>query len=54
MSRREGPNLLAAHPAAESGPLVVERRPVDGRLVHILDPQALVVRGEEVIENATL
>lgn len=39
---------------AQGGPLVVERRPVDGRLVHILDPQALVVRGEEVIENATL
>ena len=34
--------------------LVVERRPVDGRIVHILDPAALVARGEEVIENATL
>ena len=38
----------------QPGPLVVERRPVDGRLVHILDPQALVARGEEVIENAAL
>ncbi len=37
-----------------SGSLVVERRPVDGRIVHILDPAALVARGEEVIENATL
>ncbi len=34
--------------------LVVERRPIDGRIVHILDPEALVARGEEVIENATL
>ena len=42
----------------ESGPhaggqLVVERRPVEGRIVHILDPAALVARGEEVIESAT-
>ena len=36
-----------------AGTLVVERRPVDGRIVHILDPAALVVRGEEVIESAT-
>ena len=33
--------------------LVVERRPVDGRIVHILDPVALVARGTEVIESAT-
>ncbi len=33
--------------------LVVERRPVDGRIVHILDPMALVARGAEVIESAT-
>lgn len=33
--------------------LVVERRPVDGRIVHILDPAALVARGAEVIESAT-
>lgn len=33
--------------------LVVERRPVDGRIVHILDPEALVARGGEVIEGAT-
>lgn len=33
--------------------LIVERRPVDGRLVHILDPMALVARGAEVIESAT-
>lgn len=33
--------------------LVVERRPVDGRIVHVLDPAALVARGAEVIESAT-
>ena len=36
-----------------AGELVVERRPVEGRIVHILDPAALVARGEEVIESAT-
>ena len=35
------------------GALVVERRPVDGRIVHILNPAAVVARGEEVIEGAT-
>lgn len=38
----------------QPGQMVVERRPVEGRLVHILDPEALVARGEAVIENATL
>ena len=33
--------------------LVVQRRPVDGRIVHILDPAALIARGEEVITGAT-
>ncbi|MFO0689219.1 MAG: chemotaxis protein CheW [Myxococcota bacterium] len=33
--------------------LVVERRPVDGRIVHVLDPAVLVARGAEVIESAT-
>lgn len=33
--------------------LVVERRPLDGRIVHILDPMTLVARGGEVIESAT-
>jgi len=33
--------------------IVVERRPVDGRIVHILDPATLVARGGEVIESAT-
>jgi len=33
--------------------LVIERRPVDGRIVHILDPMTLVARGGEVIESAT-
>lgn len=36
------------------GSLVVERRPIDGRIVHVLDPAALVARGGEVIESATL
>ncbi len=35
------------------GELVVERRPVEGRIVHILNPSALVARGEEVIVSAT-
>ena len=34
--------------------LVVERRPIDGRIVHVLDPATLVARGGEVIESATL
>ena len=33
--------------------LVVERRPLDGRIVHILDPVCLVARGSEVVESAT-
>jgi chemotaxis signal transduction protein len=36
------------------GSLVVERRPIDGRIVHVLDPATLVARGGEVIESATL
>lgn len=36
-----------------TGELIIERRPVEGRIVHILDPAALVARGEEVIESAT-
>lgn len=38
----------------QAGQMIVERRPFEGRLVHVLDPEALVARGEEVIENATL
>jgi len=38
------------HPGED---LVVERRPVDGRIVHILDPVTLLARGEEVVESAT-
>ena len=40
----------ASHPGES---LVVERRPLDGRIVHILDPATLVARGSEVIEGAT-
>ncbi len=36
-----------------TGELIIERRPVEGRIVHILDPAVLVARGEEVIESAT-
>ena len=35
------------------GSLVVERRPLEGRMLHILDPATLVARGGEVIESAT-
>ncbi len=41
-------------PGVPSRGLVVERRPVEGRMVHILDPAALLARGVEVIESATL
>ena len=34
--------------------LVVERRPIDGRIIHVLDPAFLVARGGEVVESATL
>lgn len=33
--------------------LVIERRPVDGKIVHVLDPRALIARGAEVVESAT-
>lgn len=36
------------------GNLIVERRPIDGHIVHVLDPATLVARGGEVIESATL
>jgi chemotaxis signal transduction protein len=32
--------------------LVVERRPVEGRVVSVLDPQKLIERAEEIIERA--
>jgi hypothetical protein len=35
-----------------AGSLVVERRPLEGRMLHVLDPSALVQRGGEVIESA--
>ncbi len=44
----------AAEGTEQPGQLIVERRQVDGRIVHILDPVAHVARGEEVIANATL
>jgi chemotaxis signal transduction protein len=39
--------------AAPGAGLVIERRPVDGQIVHILNPATVVVRGREVIEGAT-
>ena len=33
------------------GQLVVERRPVEGRVVNVLDPRRLVTRAHEVIES---
>lgn len=36
-----------------TGDLVVERRSIDGHIVHVLDPATLVARGGEVIEGAT-
>jgi len=32
--------------------VVVDRRPFEGRMLHVLDPSALVLRGGEVIESA--
>jgi hypothetical protein len=32
--------------------VVVERRPVDGRVVSVINPQRLVARAAEIIENA--
>lgn len=34
--------------------LIVERRPIDGRIVHVLSPAVLVARGGEVVESATI
>ncbi len=46
--------LDGGSPGARSADgLVVERRPVEGRLVHVLDPATLVARGAEVIDSAT-
>lgn len=36
-----------------AGKLVVERRPVEGRLVSVLDPRRLVERATDVIERVT-
>jgi len=37
---------------ARTQSVVIERRPVDGRVVSVLDPQGLVARAVEVIERA--
>ena len=40
-----------ALPRSRSKNLVVERRPIDGRVVSVLDPRLLVERASEVIER---
>jgi chemotaxis signal transduction protein len=37
---------------SRDGEPVAERRPIDGRLAHILDPARLVARAREVIESS--
>ena len=37
---------------APTGSVVIERRPLDGRVVSVIDPQCLVNRAEEVIRRA--
>ena len=37
---------------ANGADTVVERRPIDGRLVNVLDPQRLLVRAVQVIEES--
>jgi len=39
-------------PARKATRMVVERRPVDGRVVAVLDPRLLVARAGEIIERA--
>ncbi len=45
----DGEGVAARQVAAE---LVVERRPVEGCIVHVLDPGALVARAEEITESS--
>lgn len=45
--------LIDGAAAAGRGPSpVAERRPADGRVVNVLDPQKLVARARQVIENS--
>lgn len=39
------------HQGAPQGGLIVERRPVEGRVVNVLDPRALLARARQVIEG---
>ena len=43
--------LIDGEPGRGGGQLVVERRPVEGRVVNVLDPRRLVTRAHEVIES---
>ncbi len=36
-----------------AGRLILERRPVEGRVVSVLDPRRLIERATEVIESVT-
>ena len=39
-------------PESRDGKVVVERRPLDGRMANVLDPARLVARAREVIEGS--
>lgn len=41
----EGPSLRGSE-------MILERRPIDGRLTHVLDPARLVARARDVIESS--
>ena len=43
-----------SHRPRHGGQLVVERRPIDGRVVSVLDPRRLVARAVEVIESTAV
>ena len=45
--------LVDGEPGLTRGPeVVVERRPVDGRVVNVINPRRLVARAAEIIERA--
>lgn len=46
------PRCAARVATAKAVDLVVERRPVEGRIVNVLDARALVARAQQVIEDA--
>jgi len=48
----DGPRLAETDHACDSEGIVLERRPVDGRIVNMLDPRRLVARAEEMVGRA--